>query len=43
MMTLLVLAGLAAIATESWLWFGLVVAIAILFALIKIGSWTLGG
>ena len=44
-MILLVLAVLAAIAiaTGSWLWFALVVCIALLFAVIKIGSWTIGG
>ena len=44
-MILLTVALLAAIAIalDAWLWFGLVVAIALLFALIKIGSWTIGG
>ena len=42
LLTLAILAAIA-IALDAWLWFGLVVAIALLFALIKIGSWTIIG
>jgi hypothetical protein len=44
-MTLLILAFLAAIAIalQAWVWFAIVVGIALLFALIKIGSWSFGG